>query len=473
MESWRRTLSQLRDLLNNLAPGQRMTLTVVPLLVLAGLGLVMQGGTAPAEEALLSGKVFSADELKKAEAALRSGNFTQYRVAEQRILVAKTDAARYNAALVIGQGVPGSFGDDLEKAIADNNPLLGGGDAQHRDRIDLGKSRELVKIIKAIPLVDDASLVTDRPRRKIFHGEAKMSAVLAVKLRGGRELPGDLAQSLRQTVAGGFGMAPADVTVVDMETGKAPRQPPNNEGDGQAYVETLREFTAIFQHKIAEALAYIPNVLVSVNVELTQSSAAGGAGEAVVRNPAAGWAPGSVQVTVSVPKDYYRHVALLQGIDEADRAAFRKRLSQIKSETQRDLREKIARLVPASTGGTASDSINVSSYDRVEAADAPTAVPVTNRIGEVAMQWGGLALFAIWAMWMLNRNRRRMPDNPGLMAEMQASENTRTTHVASPAEQPLPADGIRANRTRLLTLVRENPKLAAAVLSGWLEPQRP
>ena len=38
MESWRRTLSQFRDLFNNMAPSQRMTLVVVPVFVLSGLG---------------------------------------------------------------------------------------------------------------------------------------------------------------------------------------------------------------------------------------------------------------------------------------------------------------------------------------------------------------------------------------------------------------------------------------------------
>ena len=105
MESWRRTLSQFRDLFNNMAPSQRMTLVVVPLLVLAGLGLVMYMGVGPAEEPLLSGKVFSTDELKNAETALRKGGL-QYRVEGQRILVPKSEVTRYNAALISRAGIP-------------------------------------------------------------------------------------------------------------------------------------------------------------------------------------------------------------------------------------------------------------------------------------------------------------------------------------------------------------------------------
>src|SRR5216684_6934339 len=116
METWRRTWSQFRDLFNNMAPSQRMTLVVVPLFVLAGLGFVMYMGAGRAEEPLLSGKVFSTEELKNAEAALRKGNFSEFRIDGQRILVPRTEATRYNAALISNAGIPDSFGDDLQKA---------------------------------------------------------------------------------------------------------------------------------------------------------------------------------------------------------------------------------------------------------------------------------------------------------------------------------------------------------------------
>ena len=63
-------------------------------------------------------------------------------------------------------------------------------------------------------------------------------------------------------------MAPADVTVVDMKTGKAPRMPDRDNPSSNDYVEAMRNFTALHQETIAEALKYIPNVLVSVNVDL-------------------------------------------------------------------------------------------------------------------------------------------------------------------------------------------------------------
>src|SRR5262245_17781072 len=473
MESWRRTLTQFRDLFNNMAPSQRMTLVLVPVLVLAGLGLVMYLGGGSAEEALLSGKAFSADELKTAEAALRKGGFTQYRVEGQRILAPRSEVTRYNAALAAGAAVP-DFGEDLERAMTANT-LLMSSESQRRDLVDLGKARELVKIIREIPFVEDARLVPQRPRQRGFSSETKMTATLGVRLRGGRELTSDLALALRQTVAGGFGMAPADVTVVDMKTLKAPRMPDRNDPSNSDYVETMRNFTAHHQQTIAEALAYIPNVLVSVNVDLdtlmqsreqerkyeakqlpyksleeteNETSNESGQGsepgmtpnqprnlrqQATNRNtrtleknrtatdsvPAGvrvtdktiqGFTPKSVQVAVAIPKDYYRDVLLKQGVDEADKNAFQAKVAQLKAETEKEVREKIARLIPAPAGGTAADNVNVSSYDRLETTEAPAAMPVTSRVSDALTQWGGpvgLALFALWALWMLNRSMKR------------------------------------------------------------------
>src|SRR5437868_324886 len=155
MESWRRTLSQFRDLFNTMAPSQRMTLVVVPLLVLAGLGLVMYLGASPAQEALLMGKMFAPEELKNAEAALRKAGYVQYHVEGQKIFAPKADAARYSAALITDVAL--DFGKELKNAL-DRNPLTMTGDS-NRQAWELGRSMELVNMIKAIPYVEDARIV--------------------------------------------------------------------------------------------------------------------------------------------------------------------------------------------------------------------------------------------------------------------------------------------------------------------------
>jgi flagellar M-ring protein FliF len=353
-------------------------------------------------------------------------------------------------------------------------------------------------------------------------------------------LTSDLAQSLRQTVAGGFGMNPADVTVVDTKTGIAPRMPDRDDPTNSAYVETKRNFTTLHQQTIAEALAYIPNVLVSVNVDLdtvaqsreqerkydakqlpyksieeteneTSNETGPGSepgmtpnqprslrpqasnrntrtleknrtatdsvpsGVRVTERTMVGPTPKSVQVAVAIPKDYYRDVLLKQGVDEADKAAFQAKIAQLKSETEKEVREKVARLIPAPASGSATENVNVSSYDRLETTDAPASVPATSRVSDAVTKWGGpvgLALFALWALWMLNRSMKRGPETQATATGKQPPGKVGAAAGTSPEdeEEELPKEPTK--RDKLQVLVKDNPEMAASVISRWLAPPK-
>jgi len=519
-----------------MAPSQRMTLVAVPLLVVAALGLVIYLGRGPAQEPLLSGKIFSAEELKNAEAALRKGALLQYRVEGQQIFVPASDAARYNAALISNGGIPDAWGEELGKAL-DRNPFLVGSEKDRSEGMDVAKAKELVKMIKAIPFVEDAGLVWQRSKsRGGFSPESKMTATLGVRPRAGRDLTAEDVQSLRQFVAGAFGMAASDVTVTNLKTGKTPRPPDSNDPNNNGYVDAIRNFTALYQQNISEALAYIPNVLVTANVEVenmvqsqeqerkydakqfayktvedtqteTSNETSPGSepgvtanqpraprqqtsakntrsnekststidsvpvGTRVTQRVIAGFTPKSVQIAVAIPKDYYHDVLVKRRVDESDKAGFEAKLAQVKLEEERAIREKVARLIPAPTGGSAADAVNVSSYDRLETSEPPAPVAMTTRIGELATQWGGpaaLALFALWALWMLNRSTKRVPDAAAPAAGKPPAG--KTAAAAAEPEQELPKEPTK--RDRLQSLVKDNPEMAAAVLSRWLSPPK-
>src|SRR5579862_9094387 len=123
MSTLRRFLTQFQAQFNNMAPGARLQLVVIPLLVLLGLGLLMVYQGHPAEEAVLSGKSFSAEELKQAEGTLRQAGLTQFRVDGYKILVPQAEVARYDAALQAARGgLPDSFEKEIDKAL-DSNPF--------------------------------------------------------------------------------------------------------------------------------------------------------------------------------------------------------------------------------------------------------------------------------------------------------------------------------------------------------------
>jgi flagellar M-ring protein FliF len=540
MESWRRTLSQFRDLFNNMAPSQRMTLVVLPFLVLAGLGAVMYLGTGPAEEALMMGKVFSAEELKTAEAALRKGGLGQFKVEGQRILVPKTEVARYNAALITGEGVPDRFGEEFDK-VMNRNPFMRSGEGERRDEMDIAKAREIVNMIKAIPDIEDARLVANRSHKRGFGADSRITAALSVKPRRGNELPSELVQSLRQVVAGAFGMAPADVTVVNTKTGIAPRLPEKNDPFNNGYVEAKRTLTSYYQKNIAEALKDIPNAIVAVEVDIenvamsteqerkydpkqfpykttedtqkedTSDTGPGSepgvtanaprnsrtqvatkkisnrektlvstdsvpVGTRVTVSEKVGLTPKSVQASVAIPKDYYRDVLLKQGLDQADKATFQAKLQQLQAEKEKEVTQRVTRLIPAPTsGGATADVVTVSSYDSLESIEPPAPVTMTTRVNDVLTQWGGpagLALFALWALVMLNRSMKRAPESAPDTTRPSAGKAAASAAAAAAQEEEEQLAREPTRRDRLQVLVKDNPEMAATVISRWLAPPK-
>jgi flagellar biosynthesis/type III secretory pathway M-ring protein FliF/YscJ len=519
-----------------MAPSQRMTLVVVPLLVLAGLGLVMYYGASPAQEALLMGKVFPPEELKNAEAALRKAGYSQYHVEGQKIFAPKADAARYNAALITGD-IASDFGKEYSKAI-DRNPLMATGES-NRHAWEFARSMELTNMIKAIPYVEDARIVWNQSRPRGFGAESKMTATLGIRPRAAHELTSEQAQTLRQTVAGCFGMQPTDVTIVDLKTGKAPRLPGKDDEYNSGYIDAIRNYTTLFQSKIAEALQDIPNALVAVNVQIdsvasytererkydaksfpyktledTQKEETNEAApqnepgvlanqprnsrsQAVAKTSRSnektltktdsvptgtketvsekvGYTPKSVQATVSIPKDYYRDVLLKQGIDESDKSAFQVKMQVVQTEKEKEVRERVARLVYVAGGEIAADAVSVSSYDRLETIVAPQPALLTARVSDAVTEWGGpagLTLFALWALLMLNRSvQRTNRDQAAMTAKSPAGKSAAA--AAAPADDEDENTREPTQRDRLQTLVKDNPEMAATVISRWLTPPK-
>jgi hypothetical protein len=223
MNTWRQTLSQFRDLVNGLAPRQRMTLAAVPLVVLAVLGLVMSNGATQPEEALFAGKTFTAEELQAARAAFRQAGLTDAHIEGTRILVPQSRIARYQAVLSASSSESSPPADSLEKAVSASTLFMGSG--QRQEMIDLARNREVVEMIRKLPQIEAAQIVGHRSRRAGFSGETKMTATLSVTPRSGTTLTSELYRSLQRIVGGALSMADSDVTILNTQTGETIRYP--------------------------------------------------------------------------------------------------------------------------------------------------------------------------------------------------------------------------------------------------------
>lgn len=182
--------------------------------------------------------------------------------------------------------------------------------------------------------------------------------------------------------------------------------------------------------------------------------------------------PQAVQVAVAIPDDYYRAIAAQQAPDGDASATGGNAAATVATnvKTPADVERDVKATVAAAIGAT-EDRVTVTSYVRVPAEAPEVEPPLWSRAGDLASQWGGaiaLALFALWALRMASR-----VGGAGAKVEEQSSATlpggTIPLFDHEVAEAPPPSAPEMSLRDRLQVTVRDNPEMAAALLSKWIQ----
>lgn len=490
-----------------MSPGQRGTLIAVPLTVVAAFVFLMVQERASSYVPLSWGKEFSSDELPNAERTLADAGFNDFRRDGRRILVPRAEVEKYNAALLEGGTLPADWASELEQQLQQNSLFTT--DRQLQMRKDIALAKAFRRIIQAVPDVEDGNLVFDRPdaRSQGLGHNGTVTATVSIRPRPGREVSMRLVQSLKQAVANMIsGLEPEHVAVFD-QISKTTYTGDDGSASDSRLLNRIRQYEQMYQERIAGALSWIPGVVVSVNVDL-ESSPYLLAGDRSDNNPSdpppprsygPPWerhrdanrgslaehgnqelrstgdeGPRSVQVSVAIPEDYYRNIALTRGLAEGtteeEKRRFASTLPAIADDVKHSVQTTVLKHIPP---GSPPDAVTITSY---VALDQPTPAinhRPTNTTGRTLIRWGstaGLTLFALWALVTLNNSTRKRPV-------------PEETQPASPAALRRPSDGkpaaeptagspsgvaMSAERDQLRSIVRDNPERAVAVLSRWI-----
>jgi flagellar M-ring protein FliF len=533
MDALRKTFAQYVDLFRSMSPSQRGTLVVVPLMVLAALAFLMFRNGSSSDVAVSFGKTFTTEEIINAEQTLKEKGLGDFRREGRQILVPAADVEKYNAALLEAGSLPDNWAEELEKQIENKSIFASRDELLQMKEIALQK--QLDRVLDAIPGIENADVLWDRPRQRRFGGPApRVTALVSVRPRAGRELSRQLVESLRAAVAGmNSELTVKDVTVFDESTGTA--YAPDQEGDpfDSGLMQRVREFTRNYEQQIAQALNYIPDAAVTVNVDLenikssterstkvnpketvalqnaevtrnenlreqpsraepgnvsnrprqlelaagqertrttteTNSQSVSATASIVTDRELIAAMPRAVQVSVAVPEDYYRAVAVKRGLAEgttdAEKQEFQKAVEAIRLEEEKKVKATVLTLIPA---GSPDSAIHVSSVVRLDTEAPAAATPWTLLVTDFIAEWGGsiaLALFALWALRLVNRGlpRASAEPEPAVVKPPQPEDDRK-------AEQELKKAVEATARDELQSSVRDNPEMAAAVLMKWLQ----
>ena len=173
--------------------------------------------------ALSYGKVFSLDEMRNAEQALKEAGLTKFRSEGRQILAPASEVEKYNATLLQSGSLPSHWAEELEKKLESTNPFMSSTENLRQTREAL-LGKHLVRMILGSSDFEDADVLwtplsTSRSR---FSKETRMKATIVVKPKAGHEMTTRQIQALRDAVTFAIpDLKATDVTVYDQRKGES------------------------------------------------------------------------------------------------------------------------------------------------------------------------------------------------------------------------------------------------------------
>ena len=215
---------------------------------------------------LLGGQEFNSVQLQAVCQALEAEGLTGFRVDGSRLKVPTEKVALYANALTKREALPAGFYTALDKAAEQST--WWSSSAQDDRRWELAKQKSLAQAIEQIPDVETASVFIDRSQPRGLRSPGEVRASVTIKPKSGRELSPVCIRKIRSIVSGSVAsLLPESVAVVDL-SGKALLE---LGGDGTTSGDLLmrvKEFEEHYTRKVRNVLAFLPEILVTVSVEL-------------------------------------------------------------------------------------------------------------------------------------------------------------------------------------------------------------
>lgn len=240
-------LRQMNAIQARLDAGQRMTIAVVLLATVVGIGAIIWYSSQPSMRGLASGEGAHLSEVTK---ALQEAG-VPYEIVGREVRVDSADYSRAQVALN-SKGVSSSKSD--ESGILDSMTASADDRAAARlRRLQVDAARALM----GMQGVREALVGASKPKRSPFRENDRASEPRAVALI--RLAPGvsfqRVALSAVETVASIIGLPPENVTVTDMVTKSTFRVNPDTPNtDGSSFRRQERELEAVYEEKALRLL---------------------------------------------------------------------------------------------------------------------------------------------------------------------------------------------------------------------------
>lgn len=267
MEYFRRTIAQVLQQLEVLNRSQRIAITLCAVLVAGSLFWLVQFSVAPEMVPLMT-KNFQWTELEKAVNALRSDSIPIKQIGSQ-IYVKPVDKSRAMMSLAQADALPEDISIGFAELMADSDPFRPSDENIWRRQRALDV--ELARMIASGSAITSARVITQaKSRRRVGAlSNIQPTASVYVKMAHGQALTRSMVDGFARLVASAIpGLNPHKVTVMDAATNLAASPPDPEDAMGAGLLEEKKQNERHLSQKLASALQSIPNVLISISVEL-------------------------------------------------------------------------------------------------------------------------------------------------------------------------------------------------------------
>ncbi len=308
---------------------------------------------------LLSGLPIATADLPAVEAALAAAGLHDYKILGGTIRVPREKEAACMAALADANALPSSL-DKLRESVRQRYEQL------NSEQLKIAKQKALSLTITSMRGIEWAAVLYDTELPPGPGRDKVTTATVSVKAADDAQLDRTQVSAIRSMVAGAIeGLKPEQVTVTDLNGPTYHDDPGSREGTADGpNVRLKRVYEQQWKAKIQEALAYVPDVNVTVSVELDVPAELDAGLEPDVR--VTPLTPRSIAVSVNVPRSYLEQVWQTRN-PSAEGAArsvpSREALDTLQEEETDKIRKSVATLLPSAEDADPVELVSVNVFD--------------------------------------------------------------------------------------------------------------
>lgn len=263
MQFLRNAWAQIRVQMEQLSPAQRWLIGALMVVLLLVGFIVAQYAGRPQQVAITR---FAGERQDEAAARLKQAGIDVTIDGGQMLVAAdkQVDAlVVLQQAALMSPDTSSAFDDMLASTTAFDHW------GKTRTALLIAKQKVLASIVAKMQGVGTADVVISLPEDTGFGKHfVRPSGAVTITMKGNARVDRNLVQAVAGLVAGAVAeMKPEDVVVIDANHGRQHTVKNQGEFDSDAEMEMVQRLEQYHRDKIQELLGYIPNVIVTVNVQ--------------------------------------------------------------------------------------------------------------------------------------------------------------------------------------------------------------